>query len=125
MGTGIQTLLSDLTPELRATVDRLRTVIRETLPGVQEELDESARLIGYTYKPGTYKYLTCAVALHGQHVNLMLANGAALVERDEHALLRGTGKKARHIPMRTVADVDRPGVRELLMEADGLTPRPT
>ena len=50
----------------------------------------------------------------------MFARGADLADPD--GLLEGTGKKARHVKLRNVADVDRPGVRTLLEEAGRLTP---
>lgn len=81
-------------------------------------------MIGYTYKPGTYKHLIAAIAPHTRHVNLMFAVGAVLLDDDTTGLLQGTGKKARHIGCRTVADTEVAGIRELLVEAARRTPRP-
>jgi hypothetical protein len=44
----------------------------EVIPDAVEESDRSAKLIGYTYQPGTYKHLIAAIAPHSGHVNLML-----------------------------------------------------
>ncbi len=63
----------------------------------------------------TYAGLICAIAPFRAHVNLMFANGARLP--DPAGLLEGTGKHARHVKLRTAADVDRPGVRALLEAA--------
>jgi hypothetical protein len=49
---------------------------------------------------------------HRAHVNLQLANGA-LIE-DPAGLVEGTGKRVRHVKLRSVADVERPELRGLL-----------
>ena len=49
---------------------------------------------------------------HARHVNLQLAEGALL--DDPAGLVEGTGKRIRHVKLRTVDDVDRPAVRALL-----------
>jgi hypothetical protein len=41
---------------------------------------------------------------------------------DPEGLLEGTGKRARHVKLRSIGDVDRPGVRALVMEAGRATP---
>lgn len=124
MGNGVTNLVEALDPPVREIVDRLRELAAETIPEAVEEPDLSATLIGYTYKPGTYKHLVAAIAPHASHVNLMLSTGAELTAVDTLGLLEGTGKKARHIKFRSPADTERPGVRELLTEAARLTPRP-
>lgn len=124
MGNGVDDLIKGLDAPIRKIVDRLRELVSEVIPDAIEEPDLSAKLIGYTYKPGTYKHLISAIAPHTGHVNLMLSTGAALADQDTFGLLEGTGKKARHIRFTTTADVDRPGIRELLAEADRRTPRP-
>ncbi|TDE97334.1 DUF1801 domain-containing protein [Occultella glacieicola] len=113
-----------LDASLVEVVERLRELVAETLPDAVEEQDVTSGLIGYTYKPGTYKHLIAGIVPHRGHVNLMLANGAELVDLDPAGLLAGTGTRARHIRFVTAADVARPGVRELLAEAARRTPRP-
>jgi hypothetical protein len=46
-----------------------------------------------------------------------------LMEVDDSGLLEGTGKKARHVKVRSLADVAEPGLGILLTEAANLTPR--
>lgn len=48
-------------------------------------------------------------------VNLGFFQGTKLM--DPHGLLEGTGAKLRHIKLRTVAETEQPGVRELVEEA--------
>ncbi|GAB3698645.1 DUF1801 domain-containing protein [Nocardiopsis oceani] len=124
MGDDAEDLVRGLDADVGEIVTLLRGLAADAVPGAVEEPDPSARLIGYTYRPGTYKHLVAAIAVHSGHVNLMFAKGADLADLDPGGLLEGTGKKARHVKFRTAADVHRPGLRELLVEAAARTPRP-
>ncbi|MTD12616.1 hypothetical protein GIS00_01485 [Nakamurella sp. YIM 132087] len=115
--------IDDLRAPLAGLVRGLQQILGEELPDATVEHDPGRSLIGYTYLPGTYKGLVAAIAVHGAHVNLMLSKGADLLELDEHGLLVGTGKKARHIVFRETDDLDRPGIRELIRETARRTPR--
>lgn len=124
MGDDAEDLVRGLDTGVGEIVALVRELAADAIPEAVEEPDPSARLIGYTYEPGTYKHLVAAIAAHSGHVNLMLAKGAELADLDPGGLLEGTGKKARHIKFRTTADVHRPGIRALLVEAAARTPRP-
>ena len=50
-----------------------------------------------------------------EHVTFAFMRGAALP--DPEKLLEGTGKGVRHVKLRSVADVKRPGVKKLIAEA--------
>lgn len=124
MGDDIEDLVKGLDEPIREIVDALRELVSKMIPDAVVEPDPSAMLIGYTYKPGTYKHLIAAVAPHARHVNLMLSKGAALIDLDPADLLEGSGKQAQHIKFHTTTDVNRPGVRELLAETARRTPHP-
>jgi hypothetical protein len=120
---GVEALLASVDAVQREVVDHLRALAREVVPDAVEELDPSAKLIGFTFQPGTYKGLIVAIAPHARHVNLMFSKGVELIEVDSSQLLEGTGKKARHIKFHQPGDVDRPEVRSLIEEAARRTPR--
>ncbi|WP_055474195.1 hypothetical protein [Streptomyces pathocidini] len=94
------------------------------IPGAIEEVDTAAKLLGFTFQPGTYKGLITTVALHRSHVNLMFSKGAELAERDGGELLDGTGKRARHVKLRDLRQLEDARIRDLLAAAAELTPRP-
>ena len=98
-------------------------MVREIAPDASEEVDEEARLIGFTFVPGTYRGLFVAVAPQKTYVNLMFARGAELTALDRGGLLEGTGKVARHVKLREESDLERAGLRELIEAAAGRTPR--
>ena len=101
----------------------VRDRVRELVPDAIEEVDASAGLLGFTFRPGTYKGLFAAVAPQRSYVNLMFARGVELLPADAAGLLRGTGKKARHVRFDDPSDVESPGVAALIREAANRTPR--
>lgn len=119
-----EVLLAGLNERVRHLTVRINDLVATLLPDATEEVDTSARMLAFTYHPGTYKGLIVAVAPHTAHVNLMFARGAELVEVDTHGLLEGTGRRARHIRFDDEDDLDRPGIAELVEEAARRTPRP-
>ena len=57
----------------------------------------------------------CCFMVGKEHVTFAFMRGAALP--DPQKMLEGTGKSVRHVKLRTVADVKRPGVKKLIAEA--------
>jgi hypothetical protein len=116
-------LLSTFDDEVRRLALATRDLVREVVPDAAEEFDESARLIGFTFIPGTYRGLFAAVAPQRSHVNLMFSRGVELMELDSSGLLEGTGKRARHIKIRDASLLADPAVRALVAAAAEPTPR--
>jgi hypothetical protein len=116
-------LLAPFDPGVRELALEVRALVAEVVPDAAEELDPSAKLIGFTFIPGTYKGLFVAVAPQRAWVNLMFSRGAELVALDDAGLLEGTGKRARHIKFHDRARLAEPGVRALVAEAARRTPR--
>jgi hypothetical protein len=118
MDATLTAFLSAYSPDMQAIALKMRTLILDALPDMIEQLDVSARIIGYGYDR-TYKGMVCAIAPQTSSVNFMFSKGNLLPDPD--GLLEGTGKLARHIKMRTLADLERPGVQTLLLSAATLT----
>jgi hypothetical protein len=119
----IDELLSGLDPGIRAIVERLVVLVRDVVPDAAQEVDVRGQMIGFTYRPGSYKGLIVAIMPHRAHVNLMFARGVELLDSEGGDRLEGTGKKARHIALGDPDTVDRPEVRALLQAAARATPR--
>ncbi len=96
---------------MQAVTRRLRELIHEVQPDVQEHVDTADHLLGYATGPRMRDFLF-AVAPHTAHVNLQLADGAQLP--DPEVIVEGTGKRIRHVKCRSVEDADRPAVRRLM-----------
>ena len=106
--------LAAYTPEVRDLVLRTRALITRLLPGAIEQVDLPSKIIAYGYGR-SYASLICAIALQKSYVNLMFSRGTELP--DPAGLLVGTGKRARHVKLTGVEDVERPEVAALLEAA--------
>ena len=77
----------------------LRRLVAEAFPEAVEQVDFGNRLLAVG-KTMAMRDLTFAIIPHSAHVNLQLANGAELP--DDHGLIEGTGKRIRHVKVRSV-----------------------
>ena len=86
----------------------LRLVVLEAFPDAVETFDRADGLLAI----GTGRSMrdfSFAIIPHKAHVNLQLADGATLPNPDGH--IEGTGKRVRHIKVRSVEDARSPCVR--------------
>jgi hypothetical protein len=91
-----------------------RELVVQTLSDATETVDRSARLVGYSYGPG-YKDTICTLLMSQTGVKVGIARGSEL--QDPDGLLQGAGKVHRHVQLRSVADVQNPGLKQLLQAA--------
>jgi hypothetical protein len=117
----LEDFLSTFSPEVRNLALQLRELVLDLAPDAIEQIDTSAHLLGYGYAK-TYTHLICVVILYGDYVNLGFPRGVDLDDPD--ALLEGTGKKARHVKIRSEEQIESPGVLTLLQASIDVTPHP-
>lgn len=119
----ISALLAHYSPEVRDLATKARALVRTVAPDAREEVDEKAKMTGFTFIPGTYKGLILTVSPQKSYVNIIFSKGVELMDVDSEGLLEGTGKLARHIKNRSEEDLRRPGVRAVIEAAAARTPR--
>jgi hypothetical protein len=107
----VDRLLAEHPPEQRAIEHALRATIRRELPAGVEQVDFSNKLIAFG-RSMKIRGLLFAIIAHKVHVNLQLADGAALPNPD--GLIEGTGKRIRHVKIRTVEDASSPRVLAII-----------
>lgn len=96
-------------PAVRAIAQALRAFVRRQVPGVTESINPwGIPTFGYH---GEMAYFM----VHAAHVTFGFHRGAALP--DPQDLLEGTGKSMRHVKIRTLKDLARAGMRELVKAA--------
>ncbi len=115
----VDRLVSEHPPELQAIERALRATIRAAFPGAIEQVDFANKLIAFG-RSMRIRGLLFAIIAHKSHVNLQLADGAALP--DPEGLIEGTGKRIRHVKIRTVEAASSPAV--VLIVAAQLAARP-
>lgn len=110
----ILAFLKGYPPVIGKIAQGLRAVISSAIPGVREELDRPARVIGYGLGPG-YAGLICTIILSKKGVKLGVVYGAELADPQE--LLEGPGKRHRYIAFTKTLDLEKPGLPSLLAAA--------
>lgn len=98
--------------EVQALAAALRQLIVEVDPEVVEVPWPNQGVVGYGVGPKKNSEQYCYIGVYKGHVNLGFYYGVALP--DEDGLLEGSGKKLRHVKVRTPEDVAHAGLRRLL-----------
>jgi hypothetical protein len=101
--------------ELRPLLERLREIVIEIDPAAVEVVRLGDRAATYGLGPKKMSEGYVYILPHSKWVNLGFYRGADLPDPDN--LLEGTGKKLRHIKIRSLADAERPAVRRLISAA--------
>lgn len=117
----LEEFLGDYIPEVCELALRLRDLVFEIDPEVVEQIDNPAHLLAYGYAK-TYTHLMCVIVLYKDYVNLGFPRGVDLP--DPEGLLEGTGKRARHVKIREVGQVESTEVAALIQASADETPRP-
>lgn len=100
--------LAGSAPEVAAAAKALRQTVLEAMPAAIEWFDPGNGLLAFGTSR-TMRGLMFAIVPHKAHVNLQFVDGVDLPNPDGR--LEGTGKRARHIKVHTVADADTPWLR--------------
>jgi hypothetical protein len=110
----VDDFLAHYPERVKETAHAARDLLQSVLPDATESVDESAKVIGYGYGTG-YKGLICTLIMSQSGVKLGIVRGAEL--RDPRHLMTGAGKIHRHVQVHGVADLKRPGLKQLLEDA--------
>jgi hypothetical protein len=99
----------DKAGKLEGVTKAVRALVKKAVNGVEEYVNPWKIPSFDAHGP------LCCFMVGKEHVTFAFMRGAAL--SDPEKLLEGTGKGVRHVKLRTVADVKRPGVKKLVVEA--------
>jgi hypothetical protein len=107
-------MISGYAPDVQLLALSAREFIMEMLPAAEESVDPKGPYATYGYGPG-YKGVVSYLTVSKQGAKLGFAGGSELP--DPKGLLQGEGKSNRHIPLSSMADLRKPGVRALMRSA--------
>ena len=107
-------LLARQPPHVRELTQQLRALIREVMPKATEGVHMGWEIVHYSAGK-SMRDLIVALAARSTYVNIQFGAGADLP--DPAHRLEGTGKKMRHVKIRSADDVRAPEVRALLTAA--------
>ena len=99
------------TPEVQAAARALEALIREELPDGDVRYDPGNGLLAFGHSM-QMRDLLFALIPHGGWVNLQLADGAVLPNVD--GLVEGTGKRIRHVKVRSIEAAGDARIRALV-----------
>ncbi len=106
----VDDFVKKIEPGQRKIVQKLRDIVKNTIPDSTEALKWSAP--NFIVK----KKLFASVHNYSDHVNFYFVKGAVLKSK----LLEGTGKGLRHIKIKDYASIPQVELKRLLKEAEKL-----
>ena len=115
----LEKLLAEHPPELQAIEHALRREIRAAAPAAVESVDFGNRLIAFGWSM-RMRDLLFAIICHKSWVNLQLADGADLA--DPAGIVEGTGKRIRHVKVRTLEEAAGPALLALVQAQVSIRP---
>jgi hypothetical protein len=104
-------LLAPHSPVVAETARALRQVLAAAFPEAVEQVDFGNKLLA-AGKTMQMRDLTFAIIPHSAHVNLQLADGVDLP--DPGGLIEGTGKRIRHVKVRSVEAAAAPALQAIV-----------
>jgi hypothetical protein len=107
-------ILRKVTPDVLPLVQQLRALIKEVMPRASERAHPGWGTLTYCAS-GSMRDFVVAIAPKRAYANLEFHDGTELP--DPAHRLEGTGKRLRHVKIRTPNDVRHPDVRRLLETA--------
>ncbi len=108
----VEEFLSSYPEDIRKIGRELRDMARRAMHGAHEFLYHNA--INYSLSDSPLDRI-CYISPTRRHVALGLLFGAQL--DDSNRLLRGNGKRARHVNIRTLEDAKNPALKDLVKAA--------
>ena len=105
-------ILADHSPEVRELVQRLRELVKATIPEATETAYASWHGIGYRHPQSGY---FCAIFPQADDVRLGFEFGVLLP--DPEGILEGTGKQVRYVHLNTAERIPVASIQPLLLAA--------
>ncbi len=99
-------------PAVADVARALRSTVLAGAPDVVETFDAGDGLLAFGTGGASLRGFWFAIIPHAAHVNLQLADGADLPNPDGR--IEGTGKRIRHVKIRSVDDAQAPWLRAVI-----------
>jgi hypothetical protein len=112
---GFDEVIASCDPAIAAIARAARRLVIDVLPEVHEIVWLRQRNIGYGVGPKKQSEHFCWISPASKHVTFGFNCGVKLP--DPKKLLEGTGDAFRHVKLASLAHLDRPGLRALVVAA--------
>jgi hypothetical protein len=110
----VEQFLATYSPDVQELAQKARALIQEIVPDAHERYYEKYSSLSYgsgTKMTEGFVY----IAPMKNRINLGFYRGAVLPDSD--GLLEGTGKLLRHVKVFSVAELEKPAIRQLIIDA--------
>jgi hypothetical protein len=112
----VSAFLTEFTPEVARVARRARAKLRTLLPGMLELVYDNYNALAIGFGPTERASdAIMSIAVYPRWVSVFFLRGAQLA--DPQKLLRGSGRRVRHIVLEGPETLDRPGVKALIKAA--------
>lgn len=111
MSAEIDRFLEGYPPDIRDLAHQVRALVASVTPDADEYLKRGWKVIWYGFGPKMADQFAVVMPTRN-HVGLGFAYGSELP--DPKGKLEGTGKRMRHVKLRTAADAAAPAIAALL-----------
>jgi hypothetical protein len=114
---GLLEFLYRYDPDVQAVALGLRKTVLQEMAPCHEYIFAMRTAVVLLYGPTdrAIEDCICMINVYRKHVNLRFTHGTEL--EDSYGVLRGTGKRMRHITIKSVSELDRPEIRAYVREA--------
>lgn len=109
----VEDFLTSYSEQILENALKIRSMIFETLPSIQEQVDMPAKMIAYCYGQ-KYSELICVLIPSKKGLKLSFNQGCILP--DPANILEGNGKITRYVEIKT-DNLDLDAIKQLLLEA--------
>jgi hypothetical protein len=116
--TTVDSVMNGHAPPVREIVERLRAIIRETVPEAAESANPVWHSLSYKHPESGY---FCGIFPLANRVDVAFEFGVLLP--DPEGVLEGTGKQVRYLRLRDEHDLRVAAFKRLLIEAINLPPK--
>jgi hypothetical protein len=114
MTDNVDEFLNSFSPEIRDIALKLRELVTNLIPDIQEKVYLGWSTISYSFSGGMQDAI-CAIGPQNDNVNLHFFRGTELDDPDK--LLEGEGKQGRHVKLKTIENVDSKSLEKLIKSA--------
>jgi len=118
MSNEVRTFLSSYNPEVRKLASQARELIFSLVPNAQEKVRPGWKVIHFSLG-GKMKDIFCGIGPQKTYIGIFLPRAVDL--DDPKSLLEGTGKKMRHVKIKTAEEMKNPALKSLIAAAAALT----
>ena len=110
----VEEYLEKFPKEIQIIAIKLRDIIRNTIPNINEAVYPGWKLIGYRIIKGKKSFYFCFIAPFENRVNLGFEYGNKMAE---NSLLKSAGKQVKYVKFKVLSQIKIKTIQQLIGEA--------